>query len=125
MAVVSQDRFHCTVPAFSSPSPELVDCDKIDEGCNGGLPSQAYKAIQRLGGLETEKDYPYEGRGEKCDFDKSEVRAYINGSVKISKDEDGKYTPWTSSAQKFLKTRYELKNPLLATIYVLHGQYQF
>ncbi|XP_069117431.1 uncharacterized protein [Argopecten irradians] len=66
---------------------ELVDCDKVDEGCNGGLPSQAYKEIIRLGGLETETRYKYEGEDEKCTFNRSDVRVTINSSVSISSDE--------------------------------------
>nr|CDJ26737.1 cathepsin F-like cysteine peptidase protein [Tityus serrulatus] len=66
---------------------ELVDCDKVDQGCNGGLPSNAYKEIIRLGGLETEKEYPYEADDEKCQFKKSDVRVYINSSVSISQNE--------------------------------------
>ncbi|WAR24961.1 CATF-like protein, partial [Mya arenaria] len=66
---------------------ELVDCDKVDEGCNGGLPSNAYKEIERLGGLETETDYKYEGHDESCHFNRSDVRVYINDSVSISSNE--------------------------------------
>lgn len=53
---------------------ELVDCDSTDQGCNGGLPENAYEAIAKLGGLETEDDYPYDGEDEQCHFDKSLVR---------------------------------------------------
>lgn len=66
---------------------ELVDCDKIDDGCQGGLPTDAYTAIMQLGGLEDEGDYPYRGRNDKCSFDKSEVKATISSAVNISSDE--------------------------------------
>ncbi|XP_062587265.1 uncharacterized protein LOC134248884 [Saccostrea cucullata] len=72
---------------ISLSEQELVDCDKVDEGCNGGLPSQAYKEIIRLGGLESETDYKYRAHDEKCTFNKSMVRVKINGSVSISSNE--------------------------------------
>lgn len=78
---------------FSLSEQELVDCDKIDDGCGGGLPSDAYTAIMQIGGLEDEADYPYRGRDAKCSFDKSDVKVNIAGAVNISSDE-GDMAAW-------------------------------
>lgn len=66
---------------------ELVDCDKSDEGCNGGLMDNAYRAIEKLGGLEGESDYPYEGDDETCHFNSSKIEVRLSGAVNISHDE--------------------------------------
>ncbi|XP_063801231.1 cathepsin F [Pseudophryne corroboree] len=66
---------------------ELVDCDSVDQACGGGLPSNAYAAIEKLGGLENEIDYSYEGHKDRCSFSTNKVSAYINSSVEIPKDE--------------------------------------
>ncbi|CAG5134258.1 unnamed protein product [Candidula unifasciata] len=82
--------------AINSPShqllslseQELVDCDKLDQGCNGGFMYDAYEAIKDLGGIETETDYKYTGEDGKCQFNKSEVVAKVTGAVNISKNEE-------------------------------------
>merc|ERR1711871_1814187 len=38
---------------------DLVDCDKVDHGCQGGLMDNAFGFIQQNGGLATEECYPY------------------------------------------------------------------
>uniref|UniRef100_A0A8C8IHN0 Cathepsin F n=1 Tax=Oncorhynchus tshawytscha TaxID=74940 RepID=A0A8C8IHN0_ONCTS len=73
---------------LSLSEQELVDCDTVDQACGGGLPSNAYEAIEKLGGLETETDYSYTGKKQSCDFTTDKVTAYINSSVELSKDEN-------------------------------------
>lgn len=72
---------------LSLSEQELVDCDDLDEGCNGGLPDNAYRAIEKLGGLELESDYPYEAEDEKCHFKKSMARVQLTSAVNITSNE--------------------------------------
>uniref|UniRef100_A0A1B6DVH9 Uncharacterized protein n=1 Tax=Clastoptera arizonana TaxID=38151 RepID=A0A1B6DVH9_9HEMI len=66
---------------------EIVDCDKTDGGCSGGWPSLAYQALDDIGGLVLESDYPYTGVDGSCTFDKSNVVVQVNGSVSLPVDE--------------------------------------
>lgn len=59
----------------------------MDEGCNGGLPENAYKILEKIGGLETESEYPYDGKNEKCSFDATKVEAKVKGYVELPKNE--------------------------------------
>jgi len=67
---------------------ELVDCDSQSSGCSGGFMSWAYEAVQRLGGVEAEKDYPYTARDGKCNFKKDLSRVQVAKYVNITQDEN-------------------------------------
>ncbi|XP_069422442.1 cathepsin F isoform X2 [Ovis canadensis] len=78
---------------LSLSEQELLDCDKTDKACLGGLPSNAYSAIRTLGGLETEDDYSYRGHLQTCSFSAEKAKVYINDSVELSKNEQ-KLAAW-------------------------------
>ena len=48
---------------------QLVDCDYRDNGCDGGLPGQAWRYVNQAGGIENEENYPYNGKRGTCQFD--------------------------------------------------------
>lgn len=45
---------------------ELVDCDTLDDGCDGGISYRALRWIASNGGITTEADYPYTGTTDAC-----------------------------------------------------------
>uniref|UniRef100_A0A7E4UN97 Pept_C1 domain-containing protein n=1 Tax=Panagrellus redivivus TaxID=6233 RepID=A0A7E4UN97_PANRE len=67
---------------------EILDCDGVDQACNGGMPMEAYKQIINMGGLESEAEYPYKREKDACSLIKKDVVAYINDSVQLPADEE-------------------------------------
>jgi len=66
----------------------LVDCDPISSGCNGGLMDTAF-SYAMSNGINTEEDYPYEGRDRSCRFDDSNRVLKISGYEEVNdNDED-------------------------------------
>jgi len=58
---------------------QIVDCDTVDQGCNGGDTPTAYAYVEQAGGMEPESDYPYTGTGGTCNANPSDFVASISG----------------------------------------------
>jgi len=56
---------------------QIVDCDTVDQGCNGGWPYDAYQYVISAGGQDTEVAYPYVGYDQTCAFVPSAVAAKL------------------------------------------------
>lgn len=50
---------------------DLVDCSPNDGGCDGGFMTSAYEDLAKLGGIESERAYPYEAKQGQCRYDKN------------------------------------------------------
>ncbi len=60
---------------------QIVDCDKVDGGCNGGLMSSAYEYIEQQGGLESTADYAYKAKDGRCKFNKKKVAVKVSSYI--------------------------------------------
>merc|ERR1712072_538341 len=63
---------------------QFVDCDKVDQGCNGGLMDNAFKFAEK-NAICTESSYPYKGRKGTCEASSCTVGLPL-GSVTGYKD---------------------------------------
>ncbi|KAA3671877.1 cathepsin F, partial [Paragonimus westermani] len=67
---------------------QLVDCDRVAEGCNGGWPVSSYLEIMYMGGLESQDDYPYVGVEQKCALNKEKLLAKIDDLIVLGAYEE-------------------------------------
>lgn len=82
---------------LSFSEQELLDCDTVDNACNGGLPDQAYKAIETIGGLELEDQYPYDAQKHKqCAFNQTLSKVRVSGAVDFKKGDEEGMAKWLS-----------------------------
>jgi C1A family cysteine protease len=54
---------------------QLVDCDKVDSGCSGGLMDNAFQYVEK-NGLALESDYKYTGADGTCQSSKHTAAPY-------------------------------------------------
>merc|ERR1712137_1240007 len=77
---------------------QLVDCDKVDAGCNGGLMDQGFTFFEKHAAC-TEAGYPYTAKGGSCKEDSFDV-AIPKGAVKGYKDVTGGEAGLASAVQQ-------------------------
>jgi len=62
---------------------DLVDCDTVDQGCNGGLMDNAYQYIISNGGIDAESCYPYTALDGTCHYNSSCCASTVTSFVDV------------------------------------------
>ncbi|GLT66790.1 hypothetical protein SLA2020_391390 [Shorea laevis] len=90
-------NFVATGKLLNLSEQQLVDCDHMcdkrdrracDNGCGGGLMTNAYNYLMMAGGLEEESSYPYTGKGGECKFKSEKVVVKVSNFTNIPIDEN-------------------------------------
>nr|QOV03083.1 cathepsin L13 [Dysdercus peruvianus] len=74
--------FKKTGKLVSLSEQNLVDCatkEYGNNGCNGGYMTKAFRYIKENNGIDSEKDYPYEGKERSCRYQKPKVAGTLSG----------------------------------------------
>ncbi|GER52325.1 cysteine protease [Striga asiatica] len=94
---IEGSNFISTGKLLNLSEQQLVDCDHTcdvkekracDDGCSGGLMTNAYKYLIKAGGIEEETSYPYTGKKGECKFNSEKVAVKVTNFTNIPIDED-------------------------------------
>eukprot|EP01017_Pseudomicrothorax_dubius_P027595 TRINITY_DN3203_c0_g2_i2.p1 TRINITY_DN3203_c0_g2~~TRINITY_DN3203_c0_g2_i2.p1 ORF type:complete len:248 (+),score=52.97 TRINITY_DN3203_c0_g2_i2:43-786(+) len=71
---------------YSFSEQQLVDCSGTfgNEGCNGGLMTQAFEYAAQSG-MEQESSYPYKASDQRCQYDSSKALRTFSGYREVPK----------------------------------------
>lgn len=108
-------HFKKTGTLVSLSEKNIVDCSAKygNQGCNGGLMTNAFDYIIANHGVDTEEAYPYKAQSGKCQFKSSNVGATLSNYTSIAQgSEDG--------LQKALST----EGPISIAIDASHQSFQ-
>lgn len=69
---------------------QIIDCSATagNNGCKGGFLPDTFEYIQRAGGLDSNRSYPYNDRVNSCHFMKPDVAAKIYGYHRLPNNEN-------------------------------------
>ncbi|KAI8012487.1 putative cysteine protease RD19D [Camellia lanceoleosa] len=64
-----------------------ADKTTCNDGCSGGLMSNAYKYLMKAGGIEEEDSHPYTGKKGECKFKPEKVAVKVVNFTNVPTDE--------------------------------------
>ncbi|XP_062616361.1 procathepsin L-like [Saccostrea cucullata] len=84
---VEGQHFRKTGDLVSLSEQQILDCSESfgNNGCHGGLMDDSFRYIKSVGGIQTEKDYPYTAKKMECKFEHENVAATVSGCVDIER----------------------------------------
>lgn len=75
-------------PLMDLSTQQVIDCDSLSKGCDGGWMDNAYSYVINTGGIEKEEDYKYEQKQGKCRVNRKLFVANISNAIDMFLDEE-------------------------------------
>jgi hypothetical protein len=73
---------------YNLAEQQVVDCDKSDNGCNGGLMDNVWDWLHKNGGAMQTKDYHYKATDGSCKFEQSKVVVNVSSYFDVLPNND-------------------------------------
>ncbi|XP_060537699.1 procathepsin L-like [Pantherophis guttatus] len=83
-------HFKKTGKLVSLSEQNLMDCstEPQNDGCDGGYTHLAFETVRKLGGINSEKSYPYDGKLGSCRYDPQESITRCNSFGQIMENDE-------------------------------------